>query len=169
VIALAALFAALAATTAAVASAPPEDEDWLQMTISGDRFEIAGGQLALARAQTPAAKALGRRLIRDHTKALREEVALARLHGVGVPPSATPAQQWQLNRLKNMPRSWFDAQYASLEVKDHNQDIEETGLEAREGQLPDVRQAAKKSLPMLNKHLRMAKSLAAALDARKQA
>src|SRR6059058_4597523 len=83
----------------AAADPPPQDENWLQTTISGDRFEIAGGKLALARATTPAARAFGQKLIRDHSKALREEIALARKYGVGVPPAATPSEQWELNRL----------------------------------------------------------------------
>jgi putative membrane protein len=164
--ALLALTAALAAT--ATASAPPEDENWVQMTISGDRFEIAGARIALARSATPATRSFAQRLIKDHSKSLRELVPLAERYGIGVPPSATPTQQWQLNRLKNMPKRWFDQQYSSLEIKDHNQDIEETGLEAREGQLYEVRMAAKHSLPMLNMHLKMAKRLVAVLRVAKE-
>jgi predicted outer membrane protein len=160
--------AALAAAAAASASAPPQDENWLQTSISGDRFEIAGGKLALARGTTPATRALGRRLMRDHAKALHEGVVLARELGVGVPPAATPSEQWELNRLRNMPRAWFDVQYASLEVRDHEQDIEETGFEAREGGLWQVRAAARKDLPMLNMHLKLSRAtLSAAEDARR--
>jgi hypothetical protein len=65
--------------------------------------------------------------------------------------------QWELNRLRFMPKSWFDAQYTSLEIKDHNQDIEETGFEAREGRASDIRADARKELPMLNLHLRLSK------------
>jgi putative membrane protein len=154
-----------AAATAARADAPPQDENWLQTSISGDRFEIAGGTIALRRAETPAARTLARRLIHDHSKSLADAVKLARQLGVGVPPAATPSEQWQLNRLKNMPRSWFDVQYAALEIKDHNQDIEETGLEAREGELWQVRAEAKKDLPMLTMHLKMSKSTLTAAEA----
>jgi putative membrane protein len=157
--------AALAGAAAAVASAPPEDENWLQTSISGDRFEVAGGKIALAKSSTPAVRAYAQRLIRDHAKSLVEAVTLARKYDIGVPPSATPSEQWELNRLKNMPKGWFDAQYASLEVKDHNQDIEETGLEAREGQVYEIRQDAWKELPMLNMHLRLGKRLVATLQA----
>jgi putative membrane protein len=161
---LTALVAALAGAAAAIASAPPEDENWLQMSISGDRFEVAGGKLALGRSATPAVRAYAQRLIRDHAKSLVEAAALARKYGIGVPPSATPSQQWELNRLRYMPRSKFDIQYASLEVKDHNQDIEETGFEAREGQAYSVRQEAKKDLPVLNMHLKMSKQAVKALS-----
>jgi predicted outer membrane protein len=169
-IVLVAALLALSATAAAAAgaSAPPQDEMWLQTSISGDRFEIAGGRLALARAESPAAVAFGRRMIHDHSQSLSDAVRLARELGVGVPPAATPSQQWELNRLKSMPRSWFDAQYASLELKDHNQDVEETGFEVREGYSSEVRAEARKDLPMLVTHLHLAKQLVATLQASKQ-
>jgi predicted outer membrane protein len=166
-VSLLALVAATAAN-AAKASAPPQDEMWLQTSISGDRYEIASGKIALRKAESTATKALARRLIKDHSKSLSDAVELAHELGVGVPPAATPTQQWQINRLKNMPRGWFDAQYASLEVKDHNQDIEETGFEVREGALWEVRMEAKKDLPVLVTHLHLAKNLVAALQAAKQ-
>jgi putative membrane protein len=147
------------------ADAPPQDENWLQTSISGDRFEIAGGKIALNRAETPAARALARRLIHDHSKSLADAVELATDLGVGVPPAATPSEQWELNRMKNIPRSSFDVQYAALEVKDHDQDIEETGFEARDGELFQVRAEAKKDLPMLNMHLELSKATLAAAEA----
>jgi putative membrane protein len=76
------LVSVVAALTPAVAgaSAPAQDEQWLQSSISGDRFEVRGGQIALQRATSPQVKALGRRLIRDHSKSLAEAIALANAH-----------------------------------------------------------------------------------------
>jgi putative membrane protein len=152
---------------AARATAPPQDEMWLQSAISGDRFEIAGGLIAARRSGNPQVRALGRRLMSDHAKSLAEAIALAKRYGVGVPPAATPSQQWELNRLRNMPKSWFDVQYTSLEVKDHNQDIEETGFEARMGGLSEIRDDAKNELPVLNTHLKLAKVALAAAEGAK--
>jgi hypothetical protein len=59
-------------------------------------------------------------------------------------------------------------QYASLEVKDHQQDIEETGFEARKGQQWEFRQEALKDLKMLNMHLRLSKQALAAAEAATQ-
>jgi hypothetical protein len=67
--------------------------------------------------------------------------------------------------MKNVPRGWFDVQYAVLEVKDHEQDIEETGFEAREGEEYVVRHEALKDLPMLNMHLKLAKALVKTAEA----
>jgi putative membrane protein len=158
---------ALSGAAAAFADAPPQDENWLQMSISGDRFEIAAGHVAMSKAQTARDRALAQRLITDHPKSLRDATELAKELGVGVPPAATPSEQWEINRLKNMPKGWFDVQYASLEVKDHQQDIEETGFEARKGELWQVRQEARKDLPMLNMHLRLSKQALSGAEAAK--
>src|SRR3954471_17997085 len=104
-IALALSLFAFAATAAATASAPPQDENWLMTSISGDRFEIAGGKIALARATTPVVRSLAQRLIKDHSKSLRDALELAHEWGMKGPPAATPTQQWQLNRLRWLPRS----------------------------------------------------------------
>lgn len=169
-LALATALVALAGIAAASARAatPPQDENWLTTSISGDRFEIAGGKIALARAETTAAKALARRLIHDHTQSLHDAIDLAHEVGAPVPPAATPSEQWELNRMKNVPRGWFDVQYAVLEVKDHEQDIEETGFEAREGEEYVVHHEALKDLPMLNMHLRLAKATVVAAEAAKR-
>jgi putative membrane protein len=153
---------ALAVPVVASADPPPQDENWLQTSISGDRFEIAGGKIALSRSQNGTIRALARRLIHDHSKSLRDAVELAHEWGMKAPPAATPSEQWELNRLRYMPASSFNAQYAALEVKDHDQDIEETGFEARQGQASSVRAEAKKDLPMLVMHLHLSKQAARA-------
>jgi putative membrane protein len=159
------LVAAGAATAAAPAAPPAQDQNWLMTSISGDRFEIAGGKIALTKATVPAVRSLAQRLIRDHTKSLHDAVALARKWGLKPPPAATPSQQWELNRLRYTPRSQFDAQYTALEVKDHEQDISETGFEVRRGQAFDIRQDALKDLPVLVTHLKLSKSAVRFVDA----
>ena len=166
VLAVLAVSLVTAAVAAADSSAPPLDEQWLRTSISGDRFEITGGKIALSRSNNAAVRAYAQRLIRDHSQSLQEAIATAQRWGIGVPPAAMPTQQWELNRLRNMPKANFNGQYVSLEVKDHNQDIEETGEEAREGQAEDIRNLAMQDLPMLNMHLKIGKSLVARLNSK---
>jgi putative membrane protein len=164
-LALAIVAAVTVVASAAAANPPAQDENWLMTSISGDRFEIAGGKIAMSKASVPAVRSLAQRLIRDHTKSLHDAVQLALRWGMKPPPSATPSEQWELNRLKNMPKGWFDGEYTALEVKDHNQDIEETGFEARRGSAYDIRQEALKDLPMLTMHLKLSKAAAKAASA----
>jgi putative membrane protein len=135
------------------------DKLWLQTSISGDRFEIQGGQLAQQRAAGQAVKAYGARLVADHTKSLKEAVALAKAHNVQVPKLPTPSQQWQLATIGALSGAAFDSAYVNLETADHQQDIAESTDEVSDGTNLGVRRAAKKDLPVLRTHLKIAVGL----------
>ena len=147
-----------AAHTAKTNSSLGLDENWLQTSIQGDRFEIAGGKLALAKSQTPAIRTLAQTLIKDHTKSLREAKTLAnRLH-TQIPHNPSPSETWELQVINSFSGNTFDKWYASLEVQDHKQDISEASNEAKNGKQAHVRKSARRELPMLKTHLRLSKS-----------
>jgi putative membrane protein len=154
--------AALVTPLASIAATPPAplDEQWLQTSISGDRFEIMGGKIALQRSQDATVRKLAQRLIKDHSKSLLEATSTARKLNVKVPPAPTPSMQWELSILRALPQNTFDAAYASLEVKDHNQDIDETSNEAGKGETNIIKQMARKEIPMLRMHLTMSRGAA---------
>ena len=54
----------------------------------------------------------------------------------------------------------FDKAYASLEVRDHVEDIQNASEEVSKGQTPAVRASARKELPMLRAHLALSKTAA---------
>jgi putative membrane protein len=131
------------------------DQEWLKMSIEGDRFEIAGGKLAQDKATTPEVKALGARLVKDHSKSLKDAVELAKKLGVDVPGEPSPTQQWELKTVASFSGKDFDRRYSDLEVQDHKEDIEQTKDEIDMGTNPDVRDEAKTDLPMLQEHLKL--------------
>jgi putative membrane protein len=151
-----ALIAATAAAPAQQASQlSAQDINYLQTSISGDRFEIIGGKLALKKGITAQVKALAQRLIKDHSNSLKEALAEARKDGVKAPTAPTPSMVWELQTVGSMSGTAFDKAYTSLEVKDHQQDIDETTFEAQHGSDPELKQSARKELPVLRTHLRM--------------
>jgi putative membrane protein len=138
------------------------DKEWLMMSIEGDRFEIAGGQLAQSKGQVAEVKALGARLVADHSKSLADAVKAAKHFGVEVPDSPSPSQQWELQALQTFSGNAFDRQYASLEVLDHMQDIQESRDEVKMGSNHRIRKLAKEDLPVLKEHLKLSKAALAA-------
>lgn len=132
------------------------DEQWLMMSIQGDRFEIQGGRLAQRQASTEEVRALGGRLVEDHGKSLEDATALAERLGIEVPDSPSASQQWELRTVAQFHGREFDRRYADLEVQDHKQDIQEAQDEIDKGCNPDVRDEAKSELPVLQEHLRLA-------------
>jgi putative membrane protein len=138
------------------------DEQWLMMSIEGDRFEIAGGKLAQDRASAGIVRDLGERLVKDHSKSLDDAVSLAKKLGIDVPGEPSPTQQWQLRAVAQFKGSDFDRWYSDLEVQDHIQDIQEASDEVDKGCNDDVRENAEDDLPVLKEHLDLARH---ALDA----
>jgi putative membrane protein len=156
------------ALTAGAASAPAKaphgqlsaaDKLWLQTAISGDLFEIQGGQVAQMRAGSQAVKDYGARLVADHTKSLKAAIALAKAHGVQIPRAPTPSEQWELRVVAGQSGALFDTLYVDLETADHEQDIAEAHDEVSDGTNAGVRAEAKKELPTLVTHLKIARSL----------
>ncbi len=138
------------------------DEQYLQTSISGDRFEIIGGKLAERKSKNPAVLKLARTLVSDHSKSLSDAIKLAHELKIDVPSSPTPSMIWELKAVSTFKGKAFNHWYSSLEVYDHIQDIDETSTEVSNGTNSKVRDDARTELPMLRKHLRLARAALAA-------
>ncbi|MFL5860984.1 MAG: DUF4142 domain-containing protein [Solirubrobacteraceae bacterium] len=146
-----------AASKPATAAVSGLDKMSLQTSMQGDVFEIIGGKLALKKTHNPAVAKLARTLIKDHTKSYKDAVELAKEFGVPVEKTPSPTEVWQLLTVAKVRGATFDRWYTSLEVYDHVQDIQETTGEIRDGSNTEVVANAKQDLPVLKKHLKMAK------------
>jgi putative membrane protein len=140
------------------------DEEWLMMSIQGDLFEIQGGKIAQAKATTQQARDLGKLLVDDHTKSLKDATDLARSLGIEVPDSPSPSQQWELRAVQQFQGKDFDKWYADLEVQDHMQDISEAQDEVDKGCNRKVRNEAKDEIPVLQQHLKAAQDVLASVS-----
>jgi putative membrane protein len=141
------------------AKVSPADKTYLQTAIEGDRFEVAGGKLAQQQGSTKAVKDYGARLVTDHTKSLKEATALAKKLGIAVPKAPSPSMQWELQTVAKFSGKQFDDNYAELEAKDHQQDISEAQDEVKDGTNSQIRSSAKKEIPTLQEHLKIAEQL----------
>ena len=157
---VAAAFALLLLTGASAHAATTSglDKTYLTSAIRGDRFEIAGGKLAANKGQNARVKALGARLVKDHTKSLKDAERLAHRLGIDVPKAPTPSQRWELQILGTLSGQQFDHWYSSLEVADHHQDISEAADEVTDGTNRQVRSAAHTEIPTLRTHLRLSEA-----------
>jgi putative membrane protein len=132
------------------------DENWLSSSIQGDRWEIAGGQLALQKSQNSAVRTLAQTLITDHTKSLKDAIKTANQLHVKIPHQPNPVQQWTLTLFQSLSGTDFDRWYSSGEVADHKLDISEASTEHHKGKQPHVRAMAGHEIPTLKKHLGLA-------------
>jgi putative membrane protein len=140
------------------------DEEWLTTSLEGDLFEIAGGKIAQSHSSNSTVKALGAKLISDHSKSFSDGAEVAKKLGIEVPDEPTPSEQWELQAVGSVSGSTFDKAYTSLEVADHKQDIKETKAELEKGCNPLVRHEAAEDLPVLEEHLKLAEQAYAAVS-----
>jgi putative membrane protein len=133
------------------------DEQWLMTSIQGDRFEIAGGTLAASQATDARVRALGQRLVKDHSASLKDAVRVAHRLGIDVPGAPSPSQRWELKTVAAFTGGDYDRRYADLEVLDHVQDIQESKDEVQKGANRAVRHLASSDLPTLREHLKLSR------------
>jgi putative membrane protein len=134
------------------------DSASLRTSIEGDRFEIIGGKLAEEKGQNAAIKALGARLVKDHSTSLAEAVKAAKRLDVEVPKTPSPSMQWELSIVSTLSGAAFDQWYARLEVQDHKQDIQEAKNEVAVGLNASVKKLAAEELPTLREHLKLSRA-----------
>jgi putative membrane protein len=151
-----------AESSASDKSVSAADAQYLETSIQGDLFEIAGGNLAERKSHNAAVRRLAKQLVSTHSTSLSDAVKLAHKLGIAAPASATPTETWELKVLGAMGGTTFNRWYSSLEVYDHIQDIQETTDEVNDGTNPAIRSEARTELPMLKMHLRMARAAFAA-------
>jgi putative membrane protein len=134
------------------------DKQYLTTSIQGDRFEIAGGKLAQSKSQNAQIRALGARLVKDHTKSLHDAVQMAHHFNVTVPKAPTPSERWELQMVGSLSGQAFDQWYARLEIQDHHQDISEAADEVTDGSAKQVRSSAHDEIPILRIHLHLSEA-----------
>ena len=160
-IACAGLLAALPAIGADKMSS--EDQATLKKLAQGDLAEIAGGKMAKERAQSPDVKKFAEQMAKDHAKMLDEKKRMAKAKGIALPTKPDAEQQAEAQKLQSMARQDFDREYMGHMVKDHTDDLDLVKKTAQEAQDPQLKAAAGKAEPVIEKHLEMAKSIQAGL------
>jgi len=134
------------------------DKGFVADAIKGDSSEIVLGQVALSKSADPGVKTFAQTLIDDHTKAKAQAAAVAGTLGVTPPSGVKPDAEQELTRLRTLSGAAFDREFVRYMVDDHEKDIAEFRQQASSGAGP-TKDLAAQTLPTLEKHLQMAKSL----------
>lgn len=141
------------------------DSAFIQKAASGGLLEVRLGKMAQQKAQNPAVKQFGRRMVTDHSKANQQLAAAARQVGVQPPTKLAPQHQEEVKQLSGKSGKDFDRAYMDLMVKDHIEDIREFQQEASSGSAPAIKQFASQTLPTLEQHFTLAKQVAVQVGA----
>jgi putative membrane protein len=149
---------ALAAAIGAGPALAMSDAQFMTQAVKGNNSEVEVGKLALSKSSDADVKSFAQTLVDDHSKANEQAAAAAKEVGVVPPTDVTPEAKKTFAKLQSMSGPAFDKQFVTDMVKDHQKDIAEFKAEEKTGKGAAQKYAAD-SLPTLQKHLDIAKSL----------
>ena len=146
----------LSATNAFAAKNPTE---FITDAIQGDNSEIMLGQMAEEKGGSQQVKDFGKTLVADHSTAKAEASTVAKALGVTPPDTPMAEAKDEQKKLSTMSGEGFDQEFASYMVTDHKKDIQafQDQVKGNDGQTSAL---ASKQLPVLQKHLKMAQTIA---------
>lgn len=149
----------LPADTAPNPSASVRDEQFVMRASAGNRAEILFGHLAERRGQTQNERNFGRMLVHDHSHA---NMWLSHVADTLMLPMAKrpgPQAEALYQRLQAAPADQFDAMFNQAMVRGHEQTAQLYRMEMHSGQNSELRRYASDTLPVVEKHLRIAQSM----------
>jgi len=132
------------------------DQHFAKKAAAGGLAEVNLSKIAMKQTSNTAVKRFATHMVKDHTKANSELIKLANSKKVSVATTMDAEHQKLEKKLLNLKGAEFDRAYMAGQVKDHKETIALFEKEAKDGKDDDFRAWAKKTLPTLRDHLKMA-------------
>jgi putative membrane protein len=134
------------------------DASFVKQAAQDGMAEVELGNVAAEKAASQDVKTFAARMVQDHTKANAELATLAQSKNLKVPEKLDLKHRAKIDALKLRSGASFDAAYAKEMVADHNKAISLFTKESQSAD-PDLSGFAKKTLPTLKEHKKMADAL----------
>lgn len=142
--------------------ATADDKIFADKAMAAGMAEIDQAKVALDKSGNDHVRKFAERLIQDHAAVKDELSSIARSEGLGLPTLPTEPDRMETARLRRLPGNDFDRTYLGDQVAAHKAAVALFLQETKTGQDPALLHFAERALPILNDHLQMAQSLAAA-------
>jgi putative membrane protein len=133
----------------------------------GNLTETQLGQLALDRSENDKVKELGQALLDDHSKA--EETVKQYLESAQIrePNRVSEKDTKVFTKLTQTSRDKFDMEFVNAVIKNHEKDVKTYEKWQSKAQDPAVKSYIDETLPVLQKHLKMAQDIKPTLQSGK--
>jgi putative membrane protein len=151
--------AGLAVTSLGVAQTDAitkEDKEFLKNASEMGSTEVSLGQLAVEKGTGADVKALGAKLVADHTASTQEISALAKAKKVDIAMIPAATQRKMLSSFEGKTGAEFDKEFREHVAKDHEKAIKMFTDAAADAKDADVKAFALKNIPVLNSHFELA-------------
>lgn len=138
----------------------PADRQFINEAAQGGMAEVQLGQLALKRGSSNAVKQYAQQMIDEHTRVNKELMAIASQKGVTPPKAIAPRHQKIRAKLSQLSGKSFDQAYMKQAgITAHTEQAALFQRQAQQGQDPDLKAFAAKTLPAVQKHLQEAQAM----------
>ena len=142
------------------------DKDFMKAVNESNNSERAYVPVVMKKSSNASVKQFGNMMVKDHTTANQALVKLAASKGVKLPHDVPAKEQAVIKRLSRESGSAFDKAYQHEMIRDHTADVGEFKREISLGRDASVKAFAVKYLPVIQKHLQMAKAMLPAVPAK---
>src|SRR5262249_39607158 len=138
----------------------PTDQEFLAKALEGNILEVQLGEKARDKTSNDRVKKFAQRMIDDHSKGRQELMDIAKDMKVGVAAGLSPEHRELMFRLIKSDGADLDRVYMNHMVEDHEKDVAEFENYSKNGKNDRLRGFARKTLPTLREHLKMARDVA---------
>lgn len=140
------------------------DRDFVDTASRDGAVEVELGKLVLEKAKKSSVKDFAQKMVDQHTAANEELASLCKTRGIEMPAAnqtaADEAAKAARAELEPLAAAKLEKTYAEKMVEDHRKAVELFRKQSTEGQDPELRAWAAKTLPTLEEHLTHAEHLA---------
>jgi len=135
------------------------DGDFLVKAAEGGMLEVEMGKLAASKATSPEVRAFAQQMVTDHAEKNSQLMALAAPNNVSLPSAPTEKQVDMINELQQKTGPAFDQAYMDHMIDAHEDMLDLFEDAAESAANPEVRTLAERTVPNLQQHLEMARSV----------
>jgi putative membrane protein len=142
-----------------MAAMSSSDQNFMIEAAMGGMMEVEMGRWASQVGTSDAVKQFGRKMVEDHSRSNEELKQLAQAKGVTLPTALDQKHAQEVSKLARMKGADFDRYYSKKMLSDHQKDVAAFEKQSTKGADAEVKAFAAKTLPTLQEHLTLAKSL----------
>jgi putative membrane protein len=139
-----------------VALADAGDKGFVDKAATGGMAEVKLSKLAMDKGQSTEVKQFARKMVEDHTKANMELKQIAEKKSIVVPMTLDEKHQKVYDKLAKLTGADFDKEYMRTMAMDHDDTVKLFKDQSQNGQDPELKSFAMKTLPIIEKHDDMA-------------
>jgi putative membrane protein len=130
-----------------------DDNRFMMEAAAGGLAEVELGRMASTKAANAEVKQFAEMMVQDHSKANDELKSIAANKGVKIPAELDADHKAVQEDLRSKVGAEFDRAYINAMVADHKKTVALFEAESQNGNDPEIKAFATKTLPVLRKHL----------------